>query len=85
MAGSWRHRGEPPALLLKAVVAYLQLLEAEWEYLDDAQRRRCIRLALEAADVAPRSAEGDAAHPASHTAGGIAGRITQGKPDRPNA
>ena len=50
MSRSWRRHGEPAARLLGAVVAYLRLLEAQWETLDDAQRRSAIRLALEAAE-----------------------------------
>jgi hypothetical protein len=35
--------------VLAAVAAYLRLLEAEWGSLTDVQRRKAVRLALEAA------------------------------------
>jgi hypothetical protein len=42
-------RGASSGQVLAAVAAYLRLLEAEWGSLTDVQRRKAVRLALEAA------------------------------------
>lgn len=48
MDGSGR-RGAPPEHLLAAVAEYLRLLDAEWDSLTEDERRKAVRLALEAA------------------------------------
>ena len=49
MGWPWQRRDASPDQVLAAVAAYLRLLEAEWGSLTDAQRRKAVRLALEAA------------------------------------
>jgi hypothetical protein len=43
--------------VLAAVAAYLRLLEAEWGSLTDVQRRKAVRLALEAATASREPGE----------------------------
>jgi hypothetical protein len=45
----WERRAASSEQVLAAVAAYLRLLEAEWGSLTDVQRRKAVRLALEAA------------------------------------
>jgi hypothetical protein len=49
MGWPWERRGGSSEQVLAAVAAYLRLLEAEWGSLTDLQRRKAVRLALEAA------------------------------------
>jgi hypothetical protein len=53
----WERRGASPQQVLAAVAAYLRLLEAEWGSLTDVQRRKAVRLALEAATASREPGE----------------------------
>src|SRR5947209_1420923 len=65
----WERRAASSEQVLTAVAEYLRLLEAEWGSLTDVQRRKAVRLALEAATAFREPGEAPEAKPLRQVSG----------------